>query len=431
MKNEVDQAVRELVTQYGQIDALWWDGGWLGQHDRDGAFFWEPGKFRDTTNEWPVDADYGETDDATGRPLGLTGLLRNHQPDVVATPRSGWIGDYEIEEGGSVPTGEIRTGRVTEKCFSVGMSWGYNPSAVVMSYEEAMDILVNSWVRDITCLVNVGPGRDGTVPAEQADVLRQIGTFLTSCGSAVHNTRGGPWNPVDGEYGFTYRDDVLFIHLLPGYTGGTSFTTPSLRDAKVVEVLDLGNANSPVPYAFNEADGTVTITEIDRERENAGELQDILKADVVLAVALDRPVQPSDIAAGTSATASSEEQGNAAANAVDGSTATRWSAANGNVDQWLRIDLGSAASLTGPRIAWELDGQNYRYRIEGSTDNSTWTTLDETATDSTSQVRTSTFSTEARHVRVTVTGLPEGTWASIRSLELYDRPFTDTLSTSA
>jgi alpha-L-fucosidase len=34
-------------------------------------------------------------------------------------------------------------------------------------------------------------------------------------------------------------------------------------------------------------------------------------------------------------------------------------------------------------------------------------------------------------VRVTVTGLPEGTWASIRSLELYDRPFTDTLSISA
>lgn len=50
------------------------------------------------------------------------------------------------------------------------------------------------------------------------------------------------------------------------------------------------------------------------------------------------------------------------------------------------MDLGAAKSLTGARIAWELDGANYRYKVEGSTDNTAWTTLaDRTGTTSTSQ----------------------------------------------
>ncbi|MFI6014631.1 alpha-L-fucosidase [Streptomyces sp. NPDC051243] len=55
MKNEVYQQVKELVTQYGKIDDLWWDGGWLGQQgtDADAAFFWEPGKFRDPPTSGP------------------------------------------------------------------------------------------------------------------------------------------------------------------------------------------------------------------------------------------------------------------------------------------------------------------------------------------------------------------------------------------
>jgi alpha-L-fucosidase len=65
------------------------------------------------------------------------------------------------------------------------------------------------------------------------------------------------------------------------------------------------------------------------------------------------------------------------------------------------------------------------YRIEGSTDNANWTTLaDLTATTGSSQVQVSVFRAQACYVRVTVTGLPSGAWASVRSLEVYDRPFS-------
>ncbi|MFJ8625022.1 alpha-L-fucosidase [Kitasatospora sp. NPDC093550] len=414
MKTEVYQSVKELVTQYGVIDDLWWDGGWIAEQGTDaaGAFFWEPGRFRDAANQWQVDAAYGETD-ADGRPLGLMGMVRKHQPDIVATSRSGWKGDYDSDEGPGVPTGAIRTGRLVEKVFSVGGTWGYSGDSA-MSYDTAMNILVNCWVRNMTVMVNVGPDRHGTVPGTQAALLRRIGTFMSACGPSVYGTRGGPWNPVDGQYGFTSKDDTFYVHLLPGYNG-TSFTTPAIGDAQVTRVFDVRSGGN---LAFTVgADRKVTVTGIDRTTH---------PQDSVIGVVLDRSVQPGDVAAGRTATADSEEssRGNTAAKAVDGSTATRWCANDGATGHWLTVDLGSTRSLTGTRIAWELDNVNYRYTIEGSTDNSAWTTLaDRTATTSTSQVQTARFRTQARYVRVTVTGLPTNVYASIRTLEVYDRPF--------
>ncbi|WTI42969.1 alpha-L-fucosidase [Streptomyces sp. NBC_00589] len=417
MKNEVYQQVKELVSQYGKIDDIWWDGGWLGQQgsDADAAFFWEPGEFRDTANQWPVDAAYGETDPATGRPLGLMGMVRKHQPDVLVNLRSGWMGDYESEEGPSVPSGAMRTDHLAEKCFTIGGAWGYKAGSPVMSYSNIMNILVNAWVRNMTVLLNIGPDRTGAIPADQAAAVRKVGSFLSSCGEAVYGTRGGPWQPVDGRYGYTSKDSTFYVHLLPGYSG-TGFTTPSTGDAQVTRVFDVASG-ADLPYTVD-SDSSVTITGINRNRfpENS-----------IVGVTLDRSVLPADIARGRTATASSEEtsKGNTAAKAVDGSTATRWSANNGNTGQWLKVDLGSERSLTGTRIAWESAATNYRYRIEGSTDNTTWTNLaDLTATTGTGQAQVSVFHARARYVRVPVTGLPAGAWASIRSLEVYDRPFS-------
>lgn len=418
MKTEVYESVRELVTQYGTIDDLWWDGGWIAEQgtDADGAYFWEPGQYRDTSNQWPVDTAYGETD-SSGRPLGLMGMVRKHQPDIVTTSRSGWVGDYASEEGGSVPTGPIRSGEVTEKVFTIGTTWGYNSDGKVMSYTGAMNVLVNSWVRDMTVMVNVGPDRHGTVSDAQAALLRQIGTFMKACGDSVYGTRGGPWQPVDGQYGFTYKNSTVFAHLLPGYSG-TAFTTPPIGDAKVSKVYDVATG-STLTYSLG-SDGRVSVSGINRTR---------YADDSVIGIVLDRSVQPADIAAGRSATASSQEPGNPASNAVDSSTATRWCASSGSAGQWLKVDLGAAKSVTGARIAWE-SGVDYLYRVEGSTDNASWATLaDFTATPLAGQVQSVAFTAQVRYIRVTVTGLPSGSWASIRSLQVFDRPFAADLGT--
>ncbi len=86
MKNEVYEEVRTLFRNYGKIDYLFWDGGWLAQQgsDRDAAFFWEPGKYRDPANVWPVAAENSDTDE-TGRPLGLMGIVRKYSRRSSAT----------------------------------------------------------------------------------------------------------------------------------------------------------------------------------------------------------------------------------------------------------------------------------------------------------------------------------------------------------
>ncbi|MFF2148754.1 alpha-L-fucosidase [Kitasatospora sp. NPDC058190] len=419
MKNEVYQSVKELVTDFGAVDDIWWDGGWLAQQgtDADGSFFWEPGQYRDPGNGWPVDAAYGETEWGTGKPLGLTGLVRQHLPNAVANSRSGWVGDYDIDEGFGVPSGPIRFGRLVQKAFSVsGGTWAYSGDHA-MSLSSALALIVNSFVRDMCVIVNVGPDATGAVPSKQAAVVRQIGGFMTANREAVHGTRGGPWNPVDGQYGFTFTDRTVYAHLLAGYSGGSSFTSPSLGDAKVTAVYDVVS-RSPLPHSTTDGNG-VTVTGIDRTR---------YPDDTVVAIVLDRPVVPTDIARGCPTTADSVEtsHGNVTANAVDGDTSTRWCAADGGTGHRLQADLGSVRPVTGARIAWELPGKAYRFRVDGSTDGSTWSTLADLSGNTTAaQVQTMTFTARTRYVRVTVTGLDAGAWASIRSLEVYDRRFLD------
>ncbi|MFE2411714.1 alpha-L-fucosidase [Kitasatospora sp. NPDC059408] len=419
MKNEVYQSVKELVTDYGAIDDIWWDGGWLAQQgtDASGSFFWEPGQYRDGGNGWQVDAAYGDTETDTGRPLGLTGVLRRHQPNAVSNSRSGWVGDYDLDEGSGVPSGPIRYGRLVQKTFSVGGSWGYSGNSA-MPFSQALGLFVNSFIRDMSVLVNVGPDATGTVPSTQAAVIRQLGGFMNANREAVYNTRGGPWNPVDGQYGFTFADRTVYAHLLAGYNGGSSFTTPSLGDANVTSVYDVVSKSA---LSFGAASGNaVTITGIDRTR---------YPDDTIVAIVLDRPVVPTDIARGCPATADGSEtsHGNVPANAFDGDTSSRWCAADGNTGHWLQADLGSVRPVTGARIAWELPGHAYQFRIDGSADGSTWSTLaDLTGNSSAVQVQTATFTAWTRYVRVTVTGgVNANTWASIRSLEVYDRAFLD------
>jgi len=136
-------------------------------------------------------------------------------------------------------------------------------------------------------------------------------------------------------------------------------------------------------------DGRVVISGIDRTAH---------PQDTVLAVVLDRPVVATDVA--------------------------RVRADSGN-REWRQADLRRLVDLTGVRIAWELPDTVYRYRVEGSTDGVTWSMLvDRTDNADAAQVHTLPCNGKARHVRITVVGPDAGRRASIRSLEVFDRPFS-------
>lgn len=200
-KQQTYGQIQELMSQYGRIDILWYDGGWLAHQgsDADAAWFWEPDR--------------------------LNRNVRKLQPKVVINPRSGWQGDFDTEEGDAPIKGPIRA-RPWEKTFSFNGAWGYVPEGQVKTAEQVVTTLVDAVVRNGNLLVNLGPDADGVVPPKQSESLRGVGRWLQRYGQAVYDTRPGPLQPVDGVYGMTQRGDrlYLFVQQWPG----AELTLPAL-----------------------------------------------------------------------------------------------------------------------------------------------------------------------------------------------------------
>lgn len=266
MKEEVFEQLGVLLTRYGPIEYMFWDGAWLGETiDKDlEQRFWNPGQYHDPNNEWPVPEQYLEREPGTNQALGVMGMVRKHQPKMVVNERFSWLGDVGASEGSAATTGPIRTDRVMEKCVSLQKGgWGYVPNARVFSFEEVAVFLSDCVVRNMNLLLNVAPDREGVIPQNQQDVLRQTGAWLAKVGPAIYGTRGGPWQPLHGEYGFTYRGDKIYCHIYTHYRDQPqrTFTTQSLGAKRVVKVTDLHSGRA-LAWKPN-ADRTITIEGVD------------------------------------------------------------------------------------------------------------------------------------------------------------------------
>ncbi len=261
MKEEVYEQVWTLFKNYGPFDYVFWDGGWLAQKgtDRDAQFFWEPGLYRDPNNPWPVSDAYSDFDES-GRALGMMGIARKYSPNVIVNRRAGWIGDIADEEGSKPVTGPVRP-FYWEKCLNLNKSsWGYNDHQNLMSYDEIVSFLVNVVVRNGNMLLNFGPDRHGVIPATHAALTKRVGDWLAVVGDSIYGTRGGPWNPVDGQYGFTYKPGKYFVHILPDYKGD-EFITPVISE-KVTGCHDLFTGKK-LKYTVAK-DGSLHITGLNR-----------------------------------------------------------------------------------------------------------------------------------------------------------------------
>lgn len=190
MKKQGYGQVEELMKNYGKIDILWYDGGWLAHKgsDADAAWFWGPVK--------------------------LNEMVRRYQPDVVINPRSGWEGDFQCNEGGGIIQGPI-INTPWEKCLNLNQtSWGYNPVQNLMTLKEIITMLVNTVDRGGNMLLNVGPDAQGVIPETHIARLNEVGQWLRNYGNSIYGTRPGPFEPVDNYYGSVQKRNKIFIHLL-------------------------------------------------------------------------------------------------------------------------------------------------------------------------------------------------------------------------
>jgi alpha-L-fucosidase len=201
----MDGQLRELLTNYGRVSGVWFDGMW----DRPGA-------------EWRLGRTYSLIHGL--QPHALVGSNHHHRPypgedfqmfekDLPGRNTAG----FNQTEVSALPL---------ETCETMNDSWGYN--AGDRKFKSARDLvryLVRAAGNDANFLLNVGPRPDGTIQPEFAARLREVGAWLGRHGESVYGTRGGPV-PPQGWGVTTVKGDRVYVHVLE--RPGDTLTLPRL-----------------------------------------------------------------------------------------------------------------------------------------------------------------------------------------------------------
>ena len=172
--------VRELMSNYGKIDILWYDVAW----PLDSAEKWES--------------------------ASRNAMARALQPHLLIDNRS-WL-DEDFGTPEEHATAE-KKGRAWEACMTFNGSWGTMPSAIDWrSVREVLGLLNTCAGGFGNLLLNIGPAPDGSVPPEATERLTAVGRWLAKNGEAVYGrterTDGRvEWMPCGG---FTIKGRNLY-----------------------------------------------------------------------------------------------------------------------------------------------------------------------------------------------------------------------------
>ena len=256
MKSQTYGQIRELMSDYGKIDLLWYDGGeddWLGLGGLE---------FGGSSPSWharPKDKPY--TGDFSWEPLRLNSIVRELQPKIVINPRSGWKGDFDTREK---EDGGMQTDRPWERCFTISKGgWGWKPNAEVRSLEFLLTKFVKVICMGGNFLLNVGPNPDGQIEPLQVTRLQEMGAWLKVNGEAVYGTRGGPIPFNEDWGGTTQKGNSIYVHIINWPDNGILQIPYSGTKIKAATFLA---TNKKVDFA--QGNGLITINRHDKAQND-------------------------------------------------------------------------------------------------------------------------------------------------------------------
>jgi alpha-L-fucosidase len=183
--------IRELMTQYGKIDVLWYDV------------------------DWPLSAEQWESEK-------MNKMVFELQPDIIVNNRNGLPGDFSTPEQEITPG---KRGQAWETCMTMNESWGYQKAD--NDWKSSKTIVRNL----ITCakdsgnyLLNIGPKPDGSIPEESVRTLTEVGAWMDKNGPTIYQAE-----PCQADWlvyaGFTRRGNTLYMHVYnwPGETPASAW----------------------------------------------------------------------------------------------------------------------------------------------------------------------------------------------------------------
>ncbi|HEU0138456.1 MAG TPA: alpha-L-fucosidase [Bryobacteraceae bacterium] len=190
----MDRQLRELLTGYGEIGGIWFDGWW----DKPDA-------------DWRLDKTYSLIHSL--QPAALVGSNHHRKPfdgedfqmfekDLPGQNTTGFSGESEI---GNLPL---------ETCDTINGAWGYNKNDKrFKSSQQLIQYFVKAAGHNANFLLNVGPTPEGTIQPEFVERLQAIGEWMRKNGETIYGTRGGPVAPRPWG-AMTQKDNRIFVHVL-------------------------------------------------------------------------------------------------------------------------------------------------------------------------------------------------------------------------
>lgn len=195
------EQIRELMQDYGNVDILWLDGGWIRPRHT----------VNDEVRAWgaPI-PDWSQEVDMPK----IATMAREAQPGLIIADRT-VHGPYENYQTPERRIPETKLDNPWESCLPLGNNWGYVPNDPLKSPTTVIHNLVEVVAKGGNLLLGIGPQSDGTFPLEVENRLKEIGGWLETNGAAIYGTRPADIYE-DGNTFFTTKEETIYaIHLLP------------------------------------------------------------------------------------------------------------------------------------------------------------------------------------------------------------------------
>jgi alpha-L-fucosidase len=308
--------LRELCSNYGKVDIIWFDG--LGG----------------TAKDWDSE--------------NLLKMIRQLQPNVIINNRAGLPADHDTPEQ---TIGKFQFDRPWETCMTLCQQWAWKPDDQMKSLKECIHTLVRVAGGDGNFLFNVGPMPDGQIEPRQVARLKEMGDWLKKYGESIYATRGGPFKPTSW-LASTHKGSAIYVHIL-AWPSETIMLPRITRNIISSSVLTGGS--SAVTVKRTEKTIEISLPKTDRQ-----EIDTIIKLELDGPAAEIAPIglPSASLTSGKRARASNVYQSNPAHGpdkAVDDDPSTRWATDSGTKQAWLEVDLGKGVTFSRIEISEAYD----------------------------------------------------------------------------
>lgn len=191
----MNNQLTELLTNYGPVGAIWFDGVWD-----------QPDNF-----DWHLSGQYELIHRL--QPGCLVGNNHHRLPyegeDIQIFER-----DLPGENKAGFSAGQSVSALPLETCETMNGMWGYKiEDQNYKSPQALIHYLVRAAGKNANLLMNIGPQPNGELPAAAIEHLKEVGQWMDIYGETIYGTRGGDVAPH--QWGVsTRKGNRLFIHIL-------------------------------------------------------------------------------------------------------------------------------------------------------------------------------------------------------------------------